>query len=178
MSEQQEQRFATLKLPKRYEALEREATQNNADLARIVQRVDTAASRVETLLRQVRDGGLGRFEVFLGPSGSGKTTFFKTLTRFFSGTDVHEISSGMPLDDIASHIRTHNYKNASRQVWVLVDRDNPTLTPDDAFKFFESLRVLFREDAGRVVICWPITDVPQAEMLSRQAWTVHKGSAT
>jgi energy-coupling factor transporter ATP-binding protein EcfA2 len=176
MAEQQEQRFATLKLPKRYEALEREATQSDADLSRIVQRVDTAASRVETLLRQVRDGGLGRFEVFLGPSGSGKTTFFKTLTRFFSGTEVHEIQNGMPLEDVANHIRTHNYKNSSRQVWVLVDRDNPTLRPEEAFRFFETLRVLFREDAGKVVICWPITDVPQAELLSKQAWEVGRDS--
>jgi hypothetical protein len=47
MIEKQDQQFTTLKLPKRYEALEREATQSDADLARIVQRVDTAASRVE-----------------------------------------------------------------------------------------------------------------------------------
>ncbi|HEH9402218.1 TPA: hypothetical protein SIA35_004348 [Aeromonas sobria] len=176
MIEKQDQQFTTLKLPKRYEALEREATQSDADLARIVQRVDTAASRVETLLRQVRDGGLGRFEVFLGPSGSGKTTFFKTLTRFFSGTEVHEIPSGMPLDNIANHIRIQNYKNTARQIWVLVDRDNPTLSPEDAFTFFETLRVLFREDAGKIVICWPITDVNQAEMLSQQAWDVGRDS--
>lgn len=175
MSEQQD-RFITLKLPKRFEALEREATQSEADLARIVQRVDSAAARVETLLRQVRDGGLGRFEVFLGLSGSGKTTFFKTLTQFFSGTEVHEIPVGMPLVDIADYIRRQNYRAAERQVWVITGRDNPMLKPEEAFSFFETLRVLFREDAGRVVICWPITDVPQAELLSRQAWEVGRDS--
>lgn len=175
MSEQKD-RFVTLKLPKRYEALEREATQSAADLTRIVQRVDTAASRVETLLRQVRDGGLGRFEVFLGLSGSGKTTFFKTLTQFFSGTEVHEIPADMPLGNIANHIRSHNFKSFERQVWVIADRDNPTLKSEEAFSFFETLRVLFREECGKVVICWPITDVPQAELLSRQAWEVGRDS--
>lgn len=165
-----------LKLPKRFEALEREASQSDADLARIVQRVDTAASRVETLLRQVRDGGLGRFEVFLGPSGSGKTTFFKTLTRFFSGTEVFEVPKSLPLQEVADHIRKHNHRNVERQVWVLIDRDNPTTSPEEAFSFFETLRVLFREDAGRVVIAWPITDTPQANMLSAQAWAVGRDS--
>jgi hypothetical protein len=165
-----------LKLPKRYEALEREATQSDADITRIVQRVDTAASRVETLLRQVRDGGLGRFEIFLGPSGSGKTTFFKTLTRFFSGTEVHEIAKTLPLSDIATYIRKHNHKEHDRQIWVLIDRDNPVVSASEAFSFFETLRVLFREESGRVVIVWPITDVPQANMLSSQAWAVGRDS--
>jgi hypothetical protein len=176
MSNSNEERFTNLKLPKRYEALEREATQSSADLTRIIQRVDSAANRVETLLRQVRDGGLGRFEVFLGLSGSGKTTFFKTLTRFFSGTEVHEIPKNLPLDEIAQHIRTHNYKKTEPQIWVLIDRDNPTFTPEEAFQFFETLRVLFRESSGKVVIFWPITDVPQAQILSQKAWDVGRES--
>lgn len=68
-------RFVQLRLPKRYEVLEREAKDQDYDITRIVQRVDSAASRIETLLRQVRDGGVGRFELFHGASGSGKTTF-------------------------------------------------------------------------------------------------------
>ena len=128
------------------------------------------------MLRQVRDGGLGRFEVFLGPSGSGKTTFFKTLTRFFSGTEVYEIPKNLPLLEVAGYIRNHNHRKTDRQVWVLIDRDNPTTSSEEAFSFFETLRVLFREDVGRVVIAWPITDTPQANMLSAQAWAVGRDS--
>ena len=72
--------FPVLLLPKRYEALQEQAESKHASIAKIVYRVDDAATRVEDLLRQVRDGGIGRFEVFLGKSGSGKTTFFRTLT--------------------------------------------------------------------------------------------------
>jgi hypothetical protein len=62
-------------LPKRFEALQRQAQTHDADISKIVHRVDDAATRVEDLLRQVRDGGVGRFEVFLGKSGSGKRHF-------------------------------------------------------------------------------------------------------
>jgi len=79
--------YPKLRLPKRFEALEREAKNTGADISQIVQRIDSATARIETLVRQVRDGGLGRFELFLGKSGSGKTTFFKTLGHFFEGID-------------------------------------------------------------------------------------------
>jgi ABC-type uncharacterized transport system ATPase subunit len=125
-----------LRLPKRYEALEREAQESKADLVRIVHRVDAAAERVETLLRQVRDGGLGRFELFLGQSGSGKTTFFKTLTHFFDGTAVEDIPSAVHLTKVADHIRKHNLHPEQRQVWVLYDRDNPNVTSEQAYEFF------------------------------------------
>lgn len=171
-----EDRFTALKLPKRYEALEREVRNSDADLTRIVQRVDIDASRLETLLRQVRDGGLGRFELFLGPAGSGKTTFFKTLTGFFTGTEVHEIPPSVALADVAQHIRSRNFAKKERQVWVLMGRDNPALEAEEAFQFFETLRVLFREEEGQVVVCWPITDVRRAEMLSTQAWAVGRDS--
>jgi hypothetical protein len=165
-----------LRLPKRYEALEREAQEREADLTRIVQRVDAAAERVETLLRQVRDGGLERFELFLGASGSGKTTFFKTLKNFFDGMTVEGIPSELNLEDIADHIRERNLYRSMRQVWVLYDRDNPNITDEQAYQFFESLRVLFREERGRVVIVWPITDKSKASMLSEQAWAVGRDS--
>lgn len=51
MTTNKEERFAALKLPKRYEALEREVRNSDADLTRIVQRVDVDATRLETLLR-------------------------------------------------------------------------------------------------------------------------------
>lgn len=111
-----------LRLPKRYEALEREAHESEADLTRIVHRVDTAAERVETLLRQVRDGGLGRFELFLGQSGSGKTTFFKTLTNFFQGTAVESVPTDLPLGEVATHIKKNNLYPDRRQICPLRPR--------------------------------------------------------
>ena len=70
-------------LPKRYERLRDIAQENDADLTRIVRKVPDATARVERLLKAVRDGGLGRFDLFLGKSGSGKTTFLSTLPRFY-----------------------------------------------------------------------------------------------
>src|SRR5688500_18779829 len=63
-----------------------------------------------------------------------------------------------------------------RQVWVLYDRDNPTVTPEQAYSFFDSLRVLFREDVGRIVIVWPITHEAIASILSDKAWAVGRDS--
>lgn len=53
-----------LRLPKRYERLQTIATQRALDITKIVRKVPDATSRVERLLKSVRDGGLGRFEFF------------------------------------------------------------------------------------------------------------------
>lgn len=169
-------RFVQLRLPKRYEVLEREAKDQDYDITRIVQRVDSAASRIETLLRQVRDGGVGRFELFHGASGSGKTTFFRTLSRFFEGVQVNEISAGISLDDVADYIRQRQAEVFDRQVWVMHDRDNLEPSEREARQFFESLRVLFREKNGQVVVVWPITNGESADMLSEAAWSVGRDS--
>lgn len=142
-----------LNLPKRFEALERQASAQKYDLASVVQRIDTAAARLETLLRQVQFGGIGRFELFLGKSGAGKTTFFKTLTKFFTGTEVHEIPENIPLNQIAAYISTRYTTNESRHVWVMHDRDNQIVSEAEAFEFLETLRVLFRKPEGAVVLC-------------------------
>lgn len=165
-----------LTLPRRWEALERQAHSANVDLTRIVQRIDSAASRIETLLRQVQNGGLGRFELFLGHSGSGKTTFFRTLTTFFEGTSVLPIPSDLPLQEVAGYIRSYKHTTDERQVWVLYDRDNPQEEKSEARYFFETLRVLFREKCGSVVIIWPITDPGKALMFSEQAWDIGRDS--
>lgn len=169
--------FPTLKLPKRFEALEREATSTGADISQIVQRIDSAAARVETLVRQVRDGGLGRFELFLGKSGSGKTTFFRTLQKFFDGIRIEAVENTVPLSDLSEHIRARrDGDDKETVVYVLYDRDNEKVTYDDATDFFESLRVLFREDCGQVVIAWPITDENTVETLSKAAWDIGRDS--
>lgn len=165
----------TLNLPKRFEALERQAATNDYDLTSVVQRIDTAATRLETLLRQVQFGGLGRFELFLGKSGSGKTTFFKTLTMFFSGTEIFEVPEEVPLLEVAEYIRSR-FVGKSRCVWVMHGRDNEIVSQEDAFAFMEQLRVLFRKPEGAVVVCWPLTDLGSANLLSTTAWNVGRDS--
>ncbi len=176
MAIQREEKFEQLKLPKRYETLEREAEEQDSDIKRIVRRVDRAASRIETLLRQVRDGGVGRFEFFHGASGSGKTTFFRTLEQFFDGVQVNEIDAEIPLEDVADHIRQHQAELFDRQVWVMHNRDNSKPSDEKARRFFESLRVLFREKKGQVVLVWPITNGDSAKILSNIAWEVGRES--
>jgi len=168
--------FPTLRLPKRFEALEQQATENEYDLTAVVQRIDSAAARVEILLRQVDEGGLGRFELFLGKSGVGKTTFFKTLTKFFTGTSVLSVPNTIPLSDVPGYIEARSSAHRGRQVWVMYDRDNETVSDQDAFTFSEQLRVLFRKTAGKVVVSWPLTDEKSARLLAKTAWEVGRDS--
>lgn len=167
--------FPTLFLPKRFEALQQEAETKVADLTRIVQRVDDAATRVEDLLRQARDGGIGQFEVFLGKSGSGKTTFFSTLNKFFKGVDVHRIDRDIDLKSIPNHIRKFN-RSDKPSVWFIHDRDNPVLNKESARDFAEGLRPFFREAKGKIVIVWPITDEAVANLLAKAAWEIGRDS--
>lgn len=165
-----------LNLPKRFEALERQASAQKYDLTSVVQRIDTAAARLETLLRQVQFGGIGRFELFLGKSGAGKTTFFKTVTKFFTGTEVHEIPPDIPLNQIATYISSRYTAGDTRHVWVMHDRDNQVVDETEAFEFLETLRVLFRKPQGAVVLCWPLTDELSAKIISEKAWNVGRDS--
>ena len=163
-------------LPRRFEALQRQADQSDATLNKIVRHQGPDTLRIEKLLHQVRNGGLGRFEVFLGNSGSGKTTFFKTLPQVFSEIIVQEIPKEIPLIEVADYIRANPTQGKSSKIWLIADRDNPSVQPQEAADFFESLRVLFREDRGRVLVCWPMSDLSQAEQLSVQAWAIGRDS--
>lgn len=168
-------RIPVLVLPKRFEALEQQAKSRAADITRIVHKVDDAATRIEDLLRQVRDGGIGRFEVFLGKSGSGKTTFFSTLTKFFKGVTVNQVPTDIPLNDIAQHIRRHSIEPGSR-IWFIHNRDNPEIDETQARRFAESLRVLFRETSGQLVLIWPITSEIAAKTIAAAAWEIGRDS--
>lgn len=163
-------------LPKRFEVLERQAQEQSADLGQIVYRVDPAARRIEQLLRAVRDGGVGRFELFLGKSGSGKTTFLKTMPRFFDGISIAEIEPEVPLGEVANELRLRKLPEGGGAVWILHGRDNPQVPADDARRFFEDLRVLFREEEGQAVVVWPITDEEVARALSAIAWEIGRDS--
>lgn len=171
-----DQEDARLVLPKRFEVLEQEAAAKKADLTQLVHRVDDAANRIDQLLRQVKDGGVGRFELFLGASGSGKTTFLRTLPKFFNGVSVAVVSRDVPLSGVAEKIRGAYMPTDRQCLWIMEDRDNLKVEAASARGFFESLRVLFRQPEGKVVVVWPITDTDSAQSLSVSAWDVGRDS--
>lgn len=173
---EQAQKLPGLVLPKRFEVLERKASQAGVSLDNIVQRVERPANRIETLLRAVRDGGVGRFELFLGKSGSGKTTFLKTLPRFFDHVSVDTIPANVKLTEIAERIRQLRQSSTPAQLFILLDRDNPIIDEEDSAHFFEQLRMLYRESAGEVVVIWPITDEIAARRLAEIALNIGRDS--
>lgn len=166
----------TLFLPKRYERLRDIAEEKDADLTRIVRKVPDATSRIERLLKAVRDGGLGRFELFLGKSGSGKTTFLSTLPRFYQPARVIPISDKIPLNEVDSFISREYEPTAENQIFIFLERDNPEFAENEMRAFFERLRRLFREAAGRSLVIWPITDDVAARRIAQLAWLVGRDS--
>jgi len=165
-----------LLLPKRFEYLRDAANERQADLTQIVRKVPDATARIEQLLRQVQNSGIGRFELILGPSGSGKTTFLSTLPKFYSGAQVITLPDTIPLLDVPDEIKRRMSPPQPGQIFMLLDRDNPELSEAEARKFFEALRRLFRTTEGKVLIVWPITDIKSANILADIAWTVGSDS--
>jgi hypothetical protein len=166
----------TLILPKRYETLQQVAEKQDADLTQIVRKIPDATARIEQLMRQVENGGLGRFELFLGASGSGKTTFLSTLPRFYTGAKVIPIPATVDLLDLPDEIRRRGEVGLAGQVFVLLDRDNPELDDQQVRKFFDELRKLFRTPEGKALVVWPITDKTSAAKLAAWAWEVGSDS--
>jgi hypothetical protein len=171
-----DQMTTTLLLPKRYEKLQDAAAEKRADLTQIVRKVPEATARVEQLIRQVTNGGLGRFELFLGPSGSGKTTFLSTLPRFYSGAHITPLSDKLSLDEVAAEVRRNGETPIDGQIYVLLERDNPNVDEAELRKFFEELRRIFRTKGGCVLVIWPITDTEAAKKISEIAWAVGSDS--
>jgi energy-coupling factor transporter ATP-binding protein EcfA2 len=166
----------TLLLPKRYEKLQDAAAEKKADLTQIVRKVPEATARVEQLIRQVSNGGLGRFELFLGPSGSGKTTFLSTLPRFYAGAHITPLADKISLSEVAAEIRRNGATPIDSQIYVLLERDNPDADIAELRRFFEELRRIFRTPGGRVLVIWPITDAVAAEAIANAAWSVGSDS--
>jgi hypothetical protein len=166
----------TLLLPKRYENLRNEALAKEADLTQIVRKVPEATARVETLLRQVQNSGMGRFELVLGLSGSGKTTFLSTLPKFYTGAFVTPLLDTLSLDEVVEEIRRLMSAPVKGQVFVLADRDNPALGDAELRAFFEKLRRLFRTPEGRTLVLWPITDQNAATRIAKIAWEIGSDS--
>lgn len=90
---------------------------------------------------------------------------------------IRPIDKDLALNKLCDYIRGRQLLNPSRvSVYVLYDRDNFRITPDEAKEFFETLRVFFREEEGRVVIAWPITDEGTANILSGAGWEIGRDS--
>lgn len=163
-----------LVLPKRYERLRAESEKVDLDPLTVVQRVDSAARRVDYLLRKVRDGRTGQFEVFFGASGSGKTTFLSSLPKFFDGVAVFSVRrSDGDLESLAARVeKDYTFHRKKMRVYFFDDRDNEKLDPEQAERFFESLRVLFRKDEGQVLVIWPVTRPGTRDQLAAVAWSI------
>ncbi len=160
-----------LVLPKRFEILEDEARARSVDVTQIVEKVESAAARIELLLRRVRDGGTGQFEVFYGETGTGKTTFLRTLPKFFHGVTITRISDEVALAEIPEFIRKRQaVRSKAMAIYIVDNRDNAKLLRDEAEEFCERLRVLFREPAGRVLVVWPVTRQATRDLLAQVAW--------
>lgn len=167
-----------LELPRRWEFLEEKAAAADVDPSEVVERVDDAANRVDALLKRVRDGGGGVFEVFFGLSGSGKTTFLKTIQRFFDGVRVTGFPKEKPITALPDFIRKGYVASDTNSRIVLIERrDNPTADElASVEQMFGELLNVFRETGGAAVVLWPITKPQSALQVSKTAWEVGRDS--
>lgn len=165
-----------LRLPSRYEILEREINEKGLSTNQIVQEVDDAKVEIQNLLKQLNYNKIGRFKIFFGISGAGKTTFIKTLSTFFEDIEIISISRELSLNEIPEFIKKE--KTDSNNIFIIEDRDNPNEADEDLKVFFEELRFIFRKPEGRVIIIWPITDETSAKSIGKIAWDVGRDSIT
>lgn len=165
-----------LRLPSRFEVLEREVSEKGLSIIQIVQEVDNAKLEIQSLLKQLTYNRLGRFKIFYGISGAGKTTFLKTLASFFTNIEIIIIPREITIDEIPKFII--NEKTSSNNIFVFEDRDNPNESDEDLKIFFEELRVMFRKPEGQVIVIWPITDKTSADSIAKIAWDVGRDSIT
>jgi len=165
-----------LKLPSRFEMLQREVDEQGLGIETIVRKVDTAHEEVENLLKQIQIGSIGKFKFFLGKTGAGKTTFLKSFPEFFTDIVSIPIANSEPLETIISIIKTT--KSDKQRIFVLEDRDNPNEDIEDLKIFFEDLRAFFRTEVGKILLIWPITNEESCETISKIVWNVGGDSLT
>lgn len=164
-----------LVLPKRYELLERKATEKGAEITKIVKKIESANLQIQNLLGKIHVGGVGQFQLFFGESGSGKTTFLRTLPNFFNNIKIHSFDANASYQSIIDQIKNESHITEKR-IYVIDDRDNPSVRKEELQAFFESLRILFRKPEGAVLIIWPITDRAACNLIADTAWEVGKES--
>lgn len=169
-----------LRLPKRYEILEREAKERGIDTEVIAVKVETASRQVDAWLRHIDSTGCGQIEIILGQSGSGKTTFVKTLRKFFSNIKVEIFPKSEPLTSLIPLIENqHLSGDQSNRVYLIDGRDNPKKAEvENCKEFLDELRDCFRSEYGQVLVLWPVTDEASARILAESAWEVGADSIT
>lgn len=170
--------LAKLELPKRWELLEQRAQAAGLDTGLFVERVDSAANRIDYLLQRVKTGGGGLFEVFYGLSGSGKTTFLKTLPKQFQNIRVASFPKDSQLRDLSGFIHDkHVPGDISARVILVERRDNPSQA--DLQQVSETLADLleaFRDPKGAALVLWPVTRESSAREIANEAWITGRDS--
>ncbi|KAB0615672.1 hypothetical protein [Castellaniella defragrans] len=167
-----------LELPKRWELLEQRAQAAGLDAGLFVERVDSAADRIDYLLQRVKTGGGGLFEVFYGLSGSGKTTFLKTLPKQFQQIRVSSFPKDMDLSTLPTFIHdTYVPGDTSARVILIERRDNPSQRDiQNLSETFAELLEVFRDPKGAALVLWPVTREPSAHKIAEEAWTTGRDS--
>ena len=164
-----------LKLPKRYEILERQIKQSGSEVSKIVRKIEKSCSQIENLLGKIQVGGTGQFQLFLGESGSGKTTFLRTLPNFYKDIHIETFKEEDNFEKILETITKTGHFDKYR-IFIIDERDNPKINLENLRQFFEKLRILFRKDEGQALLIWPITDEDAAKTIGDIAWKVGKES--
>lgn len=169
-----------LELPKRWEFLEQRAHAAGLEPAQFVERVDSAADRIDYLLQRVKTGGGGLFEVFFGLSGSGKTTFLKTLPRQFQQLRVLSFPKDTALTGLPEFILDMHVPGDENARIVLIERrDNPSqLDLRSLAEVFAELLETFRDARGATLVLWPVTREDSANRIAAEAWTTGRDSMT
>lgn len=172
--------LAKLELPKRWEFLEQKAQAAGLDTGQFVERVESAATRIDYLLQRVRTGGGGLFEVFYGLSGSGKTTFLKTLPKYFENIRVTSFPKDSDLSDLPKYIIDMHILGDQRARIVLVERrDNPSSADMHSLsETFAELLETFRDPRGAALVLWPITREKHGREIANEAWITGRDSMT
>lgn len=169
-----------LELPKRWEFLEAAANEKGLQAAEFIERIDTAATHMDHLLRRLRTGGGGVFDVTYGLSGSGKTSFLKTLPKFFEGIRVVSFPRTTPLSELPSFVETTYVSGENQKRIVVIEkRDNPSVADvAEASEMLANLLETFRTSKGSAIVLWPITNHETAKLIASKAWETGRDSVT